>query len=182
MVLAVTGPSGRSSETREAVATPPAAVFLEAHCTRCHDGDVAEGGVRLDDLPTTITTVEAAERWQRVLGVLNAGSMPPEEEPRPPVAAATEFLASLSRSLAVARRTIGDQGRVGTLRRLNRREYANTLRSLLGFDVDVSSLPDDAGAGGYDTFGSSLFMSSDQFEQYLAVGRRAAAGVIDRWR
>ena len=182
MVLAVTGPSGRSSETREAVATPPTAVFLEAHCTRCHDRDVAEGGVRLDDLPTTITTVEAAERWQRVLGVLNAGSMPPEEEPRPPVAAATEFLASLSRSLAVARRTIGDQGRVGTLRRLNRREYANTLRSLLGVDVDVSSLPDDAGAGGYDTFGSSLFMSSDQFEQYLAVGRRAAAGVIDRWR
>jgi len=182
MVLAVTGTSVRSSETREAVATPPAAVFLEAHCTRCHDRDVAEGGVRLDDLPTTITTVEAAERWQRVLGVLNAGSMPPEEEPRPPAAAATEFLASLSRSLAVARRTIGDQGRVGTLRRLNRREYASTLRSLLGLDVDVSNLPDDAGAGGYDTFGSSLFMSSDQFEQYLAVGRRAAAGVIDRWR
>ena len=138
--------------------------------------------MRLDDLTAAITTVEMAERWQKVLNVLNAGEMPPEEEPRPDAAAKTEFLADLSAALATARKTIGDQGRIAALRRLNRREYRHTLRELLAADVDVSTLPDDKGVGSFDTLGSSLFMSSDQFEQYLAVGRKAVTDAIDRWR
>jgi hypothetical protein len=59
------------------------------------------------------------------------------------------------------------------MRRLNRREYRNTLRDLLGVEVRVNDLPADGGAGTFDTVGSSLFMSSDQFEQYLALGRQA---------
>ena len=156
--------------------------FLQAHCLKCHGNKAEEGVPRLDTIPYQLTTVEAAERWQRVLAVLNSGEMPPADEPRPPQEAKTQFLADLSAALAAARKTIGDQGRVATLRRLNRREYAHTLRELFGFDTDVSALPDDAGAGGFDTAGSTLFMSSDQFEQYLAVGRKAAAVAIDRWR
>ena len=102
--------------------------------------------------------------------------MPPEDEPQPEAAAKTEFLATLSQALATARKTIGDQGRIATLRRLNRREYKNTLRAWLDVDVDASSLPDYKGGGPFDTIGSSLFMSSDQFEQYLALGRKAAGG------
>jgi hypothetical protein len=156
--------------------------FLAAHCLACHGTETQEGAVRLDDLTVEITTVEMAERWQKVLNVLNAGEMPPEEEPRPDATAKTEFLAELSAALAAARKTIGDQGRIATLRRLNRREYQHTLRDLLAADVDVGTLPDDKGAGSFDTLGSSLFMSSDQFEQYLAVGRRAATDAIARWQ
>ncbi len=160
---------------------PEVRAFLETHCLRCH-GAQAESGVRLDDIPTSLATVADAERWQKVLGAVNSGDMPPESEPVPAAAVKTEFLAVVSTTLVAARKAIGDQGRIATLRRLNRREYAATLRELVGLDVDVSSLPDDAGAGSFDTFGSALFMSSDQFEQYLAVGRRAAAAAIDRWR
>jgi len=156
--------------------------FLEAHCVTCHSEENQEGGVRLDDLPREITTVATAERWQRVLNVLNSGEMPPADEPRPDAAAKTEFLAELSAALATARKTIGDQGRIATLRRLNRREYATTLQTLLDVEVDVAGLPDDQAAGGFDTFGSSLFMSSDQFEHYLAIGRQAVAEAIDAWR
>ncbi len=156
--------------------------FLVAHCLRCHDQDTQEGVVRLDDLPLSIDSLVVAERWQKVLNVLNAGEMPPEDRPQPEVTAKTEFLATLSRALATARRTIGDQGRVATLRRLNRREYQNTLLSLLDIDFDVGSLPDDKAAGSFDTIGSALFMSSDQFEQYLAVGRKAAGTAVARWR
>ncbi|MGB8852830.1 MAG: DUF1592 domain-containing protein [Pirellulales bacterium] len=172
-----------AAEVRPAVAFDRAqAAFLHTHCLKCH-GDKAEEGVpRLDTIPYELATVEAAERWQRVLAVMNSGEMPPADEPRPPQEAKTQFLADLSVTLAAARKALGDQGRVATLRRLNRREYAHTLRELFGFDTDVSALPDDAGAGGFDTAGSTLFMSSDQFEQYLAVGRKAAAAVIDRWR
>ena len=59
------------------------------------------------------------------------------------------------------------------MRRLNRREYQNTMQELLGVTVDVKSLPEDGGGGAYDTSGSTQFLSSDQFEQYLKMGKAA---------
>jgi hypothetical protein len=59
------------------------------------------------------------------------------------------------------------------MRRLNLREYKNTLRDLLGVEVNPSELPSDGGDSTFDTVGSSLFMSSDQVEQYLVSGRLA---------
>lgn len=156
--------------------------FLREHCLRCHPADGQESGVSLDDIPFEIATVATAERWQKVLNVLNSGEMPPEDEPQPTDQAKIDFLADLSNAMVAARKTIGDQGRIATLRRLNRREYENTLRDLLDADIDVTSLPDDKGSGSFDTLGSSLFMSSDQFEQYLAVGRTAITDAVDRWR
>ena len=73
---------------------------------------------------------------------------------------------------ARARSSATRAGRI-TLRRLNRREYRNTIRDLLGVEIDVRDLPTDGGTGAFDTVGASLFMSSDQIEQYLALGRRA---------
>lgn len=155
--------------------------FFAAHCTKCHSEKAQEGGVRLDDLPFAIATVETAERWQKVLGVLNAGEMPPAEEPPPNPETKLELLADLSQALADARRAIGDQGQVSLVRRLNRREYRHTLRDLLGVEVDTSSLPDDTGTGSFDTIGSGLFMSSDQLEQYLAIGRQAIEAAASDW-
>jgi hypothetical protein len=156
--------------------------FFAAHCLECHGDAATESAVRLDDIPFTIDSIEAAERWQKVLGVLNSGEMPPPDRPRPPDAARLELLADLSRGLAAARKSLGDAGRIATLRRLNRREYRHTILDLFDLDPDVAALPDDKSGGSFDTFGSGLFMSSDQFEQYLAIGRRVAAAAVDRWR
>jgi mono/diheme cytochrome c family protein len=165
---------------------PLVRAFLTANCLECHAAKEPEAGVRLDDLPFEITTVQTAEHWQKVLDVLNSGEMPPERKPRPHEQAKTEVLAALSRALVVARRTLGDQGRVSLVRRLNRREYRHTLRDLLGIDldaagVDTSSLPDDTGTAAFDTIGSGLFMSSDQLEQYLAIGRAAIEAAASDW-
>jgi len=97
--------------------------FFASHCTKCHSEKTQEGGVRLDDLPLAIATVETAERWQKVLGVLNAGEMPPAEEPQPKPDAKLEFLADLSQALAAARKAIGDQGQVTLVRRLYHRDW-----------------------------------------------------------
>ena len=59
------------------------------------------------------------------------------------------------------------------MRRLNRREYGNTLRELLGVQINVSELPSDSGTGGFDTAGQNLFMSATQIEQYHSLGREA---------
>lgn len=160
--------------------------FLAAHCLHCHGAKESAAGVRLDTLPFEVTSVETAERWQDVLDVLNSGEMPPEERPRPDETVKAEVLAVLSRAMVTARAVIGDAGRVSLVRRLNRREYRHTLRDLLGIDidaagVDTSGLPDDTGTAAFDTIGSGLFVSSDQFEQYLAIGRAAIEAAASDW-
>ena len=117
--------------------------------------------------------IASAELWQKILNSLNSGEMPPEEEPQIPNAEKTVFLDDLSNQLVVARKLLSDSGGKITMRRLNRREYANTIEHLTGASVDVSNLPADGGAGTFDTVGASLFISSDQFEQYLKIGRAA---------
>jgi len=147
--------------------------FLATHCIRCHDANDANGGVRLDDLPLEMVDVGTAERWHKVLGVLNSGEMPPDEEPQPTADAKEKFLEALSKQMVIARKALADTGGVITMRRLNRREYVNTIRDLLAVDIDPGDLPADDNGGAFDTIGSGLFFSSDQFEQYLKLARTA---------
>ncbi len=160
-------------------ATPEARIdekhraFLKEYCVECHNADKQKGKLRLDDIPFTLDTVQWADRWQKILNQVNSGEMPPEEAKQPDKTAKADFLEMLSDTLVTARKTIGDSRGLITMRRLNRREYKNTLRDLLGVDLPVNELPADGGAGAFDTVGSSLFMSSDQFERYLALGRQA---------
>jgi hypothetical protein len=163
-----------------AASAPPAAKMderhrqlLSANCYSCHGPETQEAGVRLDDLPLSITTVADAERWQKVLNVINSGEMPPKEEPQLDPQAKLEFLAELSQQMVVARKALADQGGRITMRRLSRREYANTIEDLLGVEPDLTYLPEDGKSRSFDTVGANLFMSADQVEQYLAAGRRA---------
>ena len=147
--------------------------LLQHHCLKCHGAEKPKGKFRLDDLPFTITNIETAEKWQKVLNSLNSGEMPPEDEKQPASAAKADFLDELANVMVAARRSLSDQNGVITMRRLNRREYRNTLRELLGVEINVSELPTDSGSGGFDTVGANLFMSGNQFEQYQALGREA---------
>ena len=160
-------------------ATPEARIdekhraFLKEYCVECHNADKQKGKLRLDDIALKLDTVQLADRWQKILNQVNSGEMPPDDSKQPASVAKADFLEMLSGTLVTARKTIGDSRGLITMRRLNRREYKNTLRDLLGVDLPVNELPADGGAGSFDTVGSSLFMSSDQFERYLALGRQA---------
>lgn len=147
--------------------------FLKAYCVDCHNADEANGGTRLDDISLEISDIATAERWQKVLGVLNAGDMPPDDADQPPDAEKAGFLEVLSRQMVVARKALADSGGAITMRRLNRREYVNTIRELLDVEVHPRDLPADDDGGTFDTIGSSLFFSSDQFEQYRKLARAA---------
>ena len=136
--------------------------FFKDNCVECHNEKKQKGKLRLDDISFVIDSVESADRWQKILNQLNSGEMPPDDAKQPERGAKTEFLDSLSHSLMAARRSLGDAGGKITMRRLNRREYKNTIRDLLGVETDARVLPADGGAGTFDTVGSSLFMSSDQ--------------------
>ena len=154
--------------------------FLKTHCFDCHDSETQEGKVDLEQLPLRITTLEQAELWQKVLNALNAGEMPPEDSPQPGNTQKADFLDDLAQTMVAARKALSDSGGKITMRRLNRREYRNTIEHLLGAQVDISSLPADGGSGSFDTVGSSQFISSDQIEQYLKLGRSAIDEAFER--
>ena len=169
-----------ASQACRAVAIGPGAVIderhrvlLQNHCVKCHGAEKPRGKLRIDTLPFAITSIETAERWKKVLNALNSGAMPPDDAKQPASQAKADFLDNLAHALVIARQSLGDQTGTLSMRRLNRREYKNTLRTLLGVDINVNELPADTGNGGFDTAGANLFMSSDQFDQYLALGREA---------
>lgn len=154
--------------------------LLEQFCIKCHQAEQAEGSFRIDHLPFEIASVEAAERWQKVLNALNSGAMPPAEENQPEGQAKADLLEDLANTIVAARRLLADQKGQKTMRRLNRREFGNTLRELLGVEINVNELPADSALGSFDTLATNQFMSSDQFEQYLALGREALDEAFER--
>ncbi len=162
----------------EAVMPEPQRVFFKTYCVSCHNADKQKGATRLDDIPFVIANVPTADRWQKVLGALNSGEMPPEDEKQPKPEEKLAFLEALSKQMVVARKALADSGGSITMRRLNRREYVNTMRELLDVEVNPFDLPSDETVGAFDTMGSSLFMSSDQLEQYLKLARTALDDAI----
>ena len=145
--------------------------FLKSYCFDCHDSGTQEGKVDLETLPLNITTFEQAELWQKILNALNAGEMPPNDSEQPGNSEKTDFLDALAQAMVDARKKLSDSGGKITMRRLNQREYRNTIQQLTWLSKSMSvHCPPMADQGTFDTVGSSQFISSDQIEQYLKLG------------
>jgi hypothetical protein len=155
--------------------------LLENYCLDCHDSGTQKGKVDLEKLSFEVTTIQQAELWQKVLNALNAGEMPPEKKRQPKNEEKADFLDDLAQTMVLARKKFSDSGGKITMRRLNRREYQNTIESLTGVSLNVESLPSDEGTGTFDTVGAAQFISSDQFEQYLTLGRTAVDEAFTRY-
>ena len=146
--------------------------FLKNHCIRCHDGKVQEGQFRLDTLDRNFTSLLAAERWAEVMTRINAGEMPPEEEPRPTadqIAGVVEWISGQLAAGEAAR--MAARGRM-THDRLSREEYANTVYDLLGVRVDVNEpgvFNEDPTFRGFDRIGAMLTLAPTHVERYLAA-------------
>ena len=147
--------------------------LLKEHCVSCHGAEKQKGKFRVDNLSFSLADIETSEKWQKVLNQMNSGEMPPEDERQPSNAAKTDFLDDLSNVMVAARKALADRNGAITIRRLNRREYGNSLRELLGVEINATELPADTGTGTFDTMGANLFMSGNQLDQYLALGREA---------
>lgn len=156
--------------------------LLHTYCASCHGEKKTKGKFRIDELQLTIGTPADAERWQKVLNALNAGEMPPEDEKQIPDQQKADLVDDLGRAMVTLRKKMSDRHGEITMSRLNRREYRNTLRELLGVEINVSQLPADHGMGNFDTSGASLYISSNQLESYLELGREAVEEAIDRYQ
>jgi hypothetical protein len=149
------------------------AEFIQQHCLRCHGEKKTEGKLRLDQLDADFSKPRTFDRWQTVVHRLRAGEMPPEGEPRPDAAKVAATVRRLTAQLEEAAANRRAAGRV-VLRRLNRVEYENTVRDLLGVEVDLQDLlPQDSSASGFDNVGEALHTSSFLMEKYLEAADKA---------
>ena len=153
--------------------SPGVRTFLQEHCFQCHGPEKQKGSQRFDTMPTTIADEAIAQRWQDVLDVLNLDEMPPEDADQPDKDDLADVLETLTSDLAEARKRLTDAGGETVIRRLNRREYAETIRHLFGVPIETELLPEDAEIDGFDTLGQAQSFSSLHLERYLDLGRRA---------
>src|SRR5215467_2198489 len=123
--------------------TPTDAELLKQYCFSCHNDRLKTGGLALDTLDTQNLAANA-EVWEKVLRKLQLGVMPPLNARRPNDAAYAQLIHWLDDGLDRAAAAKPNPGHP-LLHRLNRAEYANAIRDLLGLDVNVSALlpPDD---------------------------------------
>ena len=148
--------------------------FLDNHCMDCHDQDTARAGFRLDTLNADFTHGNNAGLWKEVMDKINSGEMPPKKKARPDpqeAFAVSKWVAGrLDETTKLAQ---GAGGRV-PLRRMNRVEYANTVRELFSLDENYArriekELPADGKVGGFDRGATGLFMDEGQLTQYINV-------------
>jgi cytochrome c551/c552 len=148
--------------------------FVQKSCVACHNATVKSGNVDLKSLQTAKTFEEDRESWERVVEKLKTGQMPPPGGARPP----EETIASVTRWLESEfarqdRLVKPEAGRV-TARRLNRAEYNNTIRDLLGIDIcPADKFPADTAAFGFDNISDALNLSPVLLENYVDAAERA---------
>ncbi|MES1256164.1 MAG: DUF1592 domain-containing protein, partial [Acidobacteriota bacterium] len=154
-------------------ATPPDKTILSKYCVGCHNDKRRVGGLALDTKDLAHVGADA-EVWEKVLRKLRMGSMPPPGLPRPDNQTTETFVEALEGQLDREAALHPNPGRTQALHRLNRAEYRNAVRDLLGLDVDTTALlpPDDADAQGLDNNASLLSVSPALLERYMSVARR----------
>lgn len=158
---------------------PDVFTFVKKNCVACHNATVTNGDVNLAAFETAQSFDENRETWERVVSKIKTGEMPPPAMKKPPAAdtlALTKFLeAEFARQDRTAK---PDPGRV-TARRLNRTEYNNTVRDLLGVDIrPADNFPNDEAAFGFDNIGDALTLSPVLLEKYLYAAERAVRTAV----
>ena len=149
--------------------------FVAKHCVGCHDDSVSEGDFRADLLPKNLGDAASQKAWSRLLARVQSGEMPPpKKKDRPPEKEVTAALVALKTAFHEA--TLAKHNEAGRVRvrRLNRLEYENTVRDLLGIDSALRDLlPEDDLRDGFNNQTAALSISSVHIQQYMAAADRA---------
>ena len=145
--------------------------IINRYCVTCHNGRLKTAGLELDSLDIT-RVADHAQQWEKVITKLRTGEMPPPGRPRPDSATYRAAAAALETELDAAAAANPQPGRV-PVHRLNRSEYANAVRDLLGLDIDAHALlsSDEADQEGFDNVASVLSVSPALLENYLSAAR-----------
>jgi Protein of unknown function (DUF1592)/Protein of unknown function (DUF1588)/Protein of unknown function (DUF1587)/Protein of unknown function (DUF1585)/Protein of unknown function (DUF1595)/Planctomycete cytochrome C len=142
--------------------------LLKNYCADCHMKENAEAGIALDRFPDQVAAVKDGRTWLRVRDALQGRVMPPADMPQPSLAELDRLIGWIENDFLAAQ--CGQQASSApvVIRRLNRQEYDNTIRDLLGLDLHLAdAFPADDIGFGFDNVGSALNISPVHVEKYL---------------
>jgi hypothetical protein len=153
--------------------------LLTKSCSPCHNDRNASGSVNIVPFTEAGSLVEAREDWERIVKKVRSGEMPPKGFPRPEQAKIEQMLSYVKAEWDKADAKVPqDPGRV-TARRLNRVEYTNTIRDLLGVDFRADQdFPTDDSGHGFDNIGDVLTISPLLMEKYLNAAEKISARAL----
>jgi mono/diheme cytochrome c family protein len=161
-----------------ATANTPARELVTAYCVTCHNQRLKTANLALDNLDTE-HVFNSADTWEKVVVKLRSRSMPPPSARRPDNATYDRVSSWLENELDRAAEAHVNPGRTAELHRLNRTEYANAVRDLLGVEIDPKAmLPPDEQAFGFDTNADALSMQPALLDRYLASAAKIARLVV----
>src|SRR5215470_10461100 len=169
-VLVLGGFASRPAGGQQSSAAQQRAL-VNQYCITCHNEKLKTGDLMLDKLDLEHVGAQA-ETWEKVARKIRAGLMPPAGAPRPQRAALAAFAAAVERDLDRAAAGTSNPGRAA-LHRMNRAEYANAIRDLLGMEIDSATmLPADDSSGGFDNIADVLGVSPALLERYVSAAAK----------
>jgi mono/diheme cytochrome c family protein len=171
-------------QTRAVGQTPASApdqhrAMLNTYCVTCHSTRLKTGGLALDALNLQAAS-DDAETWEKALRKLRGHLMPPPGSPQPAQKDVDSFVAWMENEIDSHAKgpKAGYVGHV-PVQRLNRTEYAATVKALVGVDVKAADvLPQDINVGGFDNIAAALSVSPSFLSQYITAARHIATLAI----
>ncbi len=181
VTLALALPSGGQAGQRQATLSlaQMTGPFFAQNCTSCHNPKVNAGKLDLFALQGPDSVAKHRETWEGIVRKIGTGEMPPPGSPKPTQAAIKAVTTGIDAEFErLDKRDASNPGRV-TARRLNRAEYNNTVRDLLGVNTHpADDFPQDDSGYGFDNIGDVLSLSSSQMERYVATAEKIARTAV----
>jgi mono/diheme cytochrome c family protein len=173
-VPSVPAANGAASPATATVTPVAYQEMLNKYCITCHNqkARIPAGAPLALDVANLKEPGADAAVWEKVVRKLGVGAMPPQGSPTPGAVELNKFRSTLITSLDTAAAKQNNPGHY-VLHRLNRTEYANAVRDLLGVDFDVAELlPSDGGDFGFDNIATALKITPILMEGYLTAALR----------
>src|ERR1700730_2167718 len=150
--------------------------MLDTYCVDCHNTQMKTGGLALDTLDLR-NAANDAPVWEKALRKLRGHLMPPPGNPQPPQKDIDSFTAWMENALDS--HATGPKAGYVPSQRLNRTEYAASVKALVGVDVNPQDiLPQDIQVDGFDNIAAALSVSPSFLDQYITAARHVAKQAI----
>ena len=164
--------AGQTPPQRPAASATPAQTLVKSYCITCHNQKTKTANLTLDTADAD-QVVNSAETWEKVIVQLRSRSMPPARSRRPDDATYESVATWLETELDRSAAAHPNPGRSAALHRLNRTEYANAIRDLLGLEINgAAMLPADEQVHGFDNIADALSVTPALQVRYLTAAAK----------
>jgi hypothetical protein len=175
--IATWGVAAAYAQTASTLPVPAQKELVQKYCTGCHSDELLAGGMTLSSLDLAAPS-HNADLAEKVIRKLRAGMMPPSGMPRPDLATIKTLAASIESGIDREAAAHPNPGRP-PLHRLNRTEYANSIRDLLGVEVNTAALlPADDMSHGFDNMADVLTVSPALMEGYIRAASKISRQAV----